>query len=142
MTGTSSVIVDAGLILAAADADDRAHANAVAVLEAHKTEHLTLPITVAAEAAWMIGRRLGRNVEAAFLASLASGEFTRVDLTDEDWQRVAQLTAGNGSPGLGVIDASVVAVAERLGVAALATFNRRDFQNVRPRHREAFQIVP
>jgi predicted nucleic acid-binding protein len=142
MTVTGPVIVDAGLLFAAADADDRSHAEAVAVLEALETEHLTLPVTVVAEAAWMIGRRLGRNVEAAFLESVAMGEFSRVDLSDDDWSRVAQLTAGNGGSNLGVIDASVVAVAERLGVTSLATFNRRDFGTVRPRHCESFQLVP
>lgn len=44
--------------------------------------------------------------------------------------------------GLGFVDASVVAVCERLDVARVATLNRRDFAVVRPAHCEAFELVP
>lgn len=43
---------------------------------------------------------------------------------------------------LGFVDASVVAVAERLGVDTVATINHRDFRVVRPRHLDAFTLVP
>jgi predicted nucleic acid-binding protein len=43
---------------------------------------------------------------------------------------------------MGGTDASLIAVAERLGVTTIATMNRRDFDNVRPRHLSAFTIVP
>jgi len=43
---------------------------------------------------------------------------------------------------LGLVDASVVAVAERLGVTSIATLNARDFHVVRPRHAEAFTLLP
>ncbi len=44
--------------------------------------------------------------------------------------------------GLGLVDASVVTVAENLGVTVLATLNHRDFTVVRPRHAEAFELLP
>lgn len=44
--------------------------------------------------------------------------------------------------GLGGTDASIVAVAERLGIMTVATVNRRDFDNVRPAHIAALNIVP
>jgi predicted nucleic acid-binding protein len=43
---------------------------------------------------------------------------------------------------LGAVDASVVATAERLGERALMTLDRRHFSVVRPRHTEAFEILP
>jgi hypothetical protein len=43
---------------------------------------------------------------------------------------------------LDLIDASLVAVAERLRLTTLATLNRRDFTVVRPRHAEAFELLP
>lgn len=36
--------------------------------------------------------------------------------------------------GLGLVDASVVAIAERLGAIIIATLNHRDFRVVRPRN--------
>jgi predicted nucleic acid-binding protein len=43
---------------------------------------------------------------------------------------------------LGLVDASVVAVAERLKLHAIATTDRRDFSVVRPAHVERFTLVP
>jgi uncharacterized protein len=42
----------------------------------------------------------------------------------------------------GAVDASVVAIAERLGVHDIATLDRRHFGVVRPRHVAHFAIVP
>jgi hypothetical protein len=44
-------------------------------------------------------------------------------------------------PG-GTADASVIAVAERLGVIEIATIDRRHFTVVRPRHVETFTLLP
>jgi predicted nucleic acid-binding protein len=44
--------------------------------------------------------------------------------------------------GLGLVDASVITVAEKLNVTTLATLNRRDFSVVRPRHADAFELLP
>ncbi|MHB2022060.1 MAG: hypothetical protein ACYCO3_01820 [Mycobacteriales bacterium] len=40
------------------------------------------------------------------------------------------------------MEASIVAVAERLNLTELATLNRRDFTVVRPRHVDAFTLLP
>jgi uncharacterized protein len=52
-----------------------------------------------------------------FLRSLAEGDFTPVDLTSADYARMADLVKMYESLPLGATDASVVAVAERLGLA-------------------------
>ncbi|MGH9917869.1 MAG: type II toxin-antitoxin system VapC family toxin, partial [Nitrososphaerales archaeon] len=44
--------------------------------------------------------------------------------------------------GLGTVDATVVAIAERLAVAQIATLDRRHFTVVRPAHVAAFELLP
>ncbi|HEV8063369.1 MAG TPA: hypothetical protein VGP46_01000 [Acidimicrobiales bacterium] len=44
--------------------------------------------------------------------------------------------------GLGLVDASVITVSEKLSVTTLATLNRRDFVVVRPRRVDPFELVP
>ena len=44
--------------------------------------------------------------------------------------------------GLGLVDSSIVTVAENLGVTTIATLNHRDFRVVRPAHTVAFELVP
>lgn len=43
---------------------------------------------------------------------------------------------------LGTVDASVVAVAERLGITTIATLIHRGFAVVRPAHTTAFELLP
>jgi predicted nucleic acid-binding protein len=43
---------------------------------------------------------------------------------------------------LGSVDASVVTAAERLKISEIATFDRRDFGTVRPRHVKTFTLLP
>jgi predicted nucleic acid-binding protein len=53
-----------------------------------------------------------------------------------------ELVARYADLRLGILDASVVAVAERSGVTTVATANRRDFVVVRPRHVASFELLP
>jgi uncharacterized protein len=43
---------------------------------------------------------------------------------------------------LGTTDATVVAIAERLGATEVATLDRRHFTVVRPAHANAFTLLP
>jgi uncharacterized protein len=43
---------------------------------------------------------------------------------------------------LGTVDASVIAVAERLRLTEVATLDRRRFTVVRPRHTTALNLLP
>ena len=80
---------------------------------------LRVPVPVIVETAMLVRSRLGADAEAAFLGA-AARELDRVDLTDDDWTRVA----------------------ERLKVTTIATLNHRDFTVVRPAHCDAFELVP
>jgi predicted nucleic acid-binding protein len=101
-----------------------------------------IPAPAVAETAWMIESRLGPAAEARFLRLLTTGELDVIDLTLDDYDRCVQLIETYADMGLGLVDASVVTVAERLRIGTIATLNRRDFTVVRPRHVEAFELVP
>lgn len=90
----------------------------------------------------MIDRQLGPAAEANFYRSIAAGDLRVEDLTVADWERIAELVERYADLGLGGVDASVVTVAERLDVHEIATLDRRDFSVVRPRHVEAFGLLP
>jgi predicted nucleic acid-binding protein len=90
----------------------------------------------------MIESRLGPGAEAAFITSIAAGELIVIDLTASDWARCAELIDTYHDLGLGVVDASVIAAAERLTLTTIATLNHRDFAVVRPAHVPAFDLIP
>ena len=135
------IVVDTGVLYGAVDRDDPRQADCAAVLEAHAGE-LAAPVPVIVETAWLIESRVGPDAEAAFLRSVNAGEIERVDLTVDDWVRVVELIERYADLHLGTVDASVVAVAERLGIATIATLNERDFRVVRPQHVDAFTLLP
>jgi predicted nucleic acid-binding protein len=74
--------------------------------------------------------------------SLAAGELDLVPTVPSDLARMAELVTVYADLPLGAVDASVVAIAERLGIREIATLDRRHFSVVRPRHAEVFSIVP
>jgi predicted nucleic acid-binding protein len=77
-----------------------------------------------------------------FLGDLAAGSFILEPVDAADMLRIAELVAQYRDLPLGTVDASIVAAAERLGVATVATIDRRHFGVVRPRHTPAFELVP
>ena len=76
-----------------------------------------------------------------FLGDLAGGAFTVEPVAVADWLRIAELVARYRDLPLGTVDASVVTLAERLGITEIATIDRRHFTVVRPDHVAAFTIV-
>ena len=101
-----------------------------------------MPDLVVAEVAYLIGTRLGSRAEVLFLGSLAAGELIVEHVGAGDWLRIADLVATYRDLPLGTVDASIVALAERLDLATLITLDARHFRVVRPAHVDAFNLVP
>ncbi len=132
-------IVDTGPLYAAVDLDDRDHRASVAAMESPGMR-LIIPSLVVAETTYLIGRRLGAQVEAAFLRSLAGLEIEAP--TPDEWPRIAELVERYGDLPLGGTDASVVVLAERFGTDLVITLDHRHFGVVRPRHCTALRLLP
>jgi hypothetical protein len=101
---------------------------------------LLVPITVVPEVTYLLGARMGAAAERRFVESLATGELAVENVTMADLRRCASLL--EHYPRIGFVDASVVAVAERLRLRAIATTDHRDFSTIRPAHIAAFELVP
>ena len=78
----------------------------------------------------------------ALLKSIDDGSVEVADLSSADYRRARELIEQYSDLRLGFVDASVVAVAERLEQDTIATLDHRHFSVVRPRHVEAFTLVP
>jgi predicted nucleic acid-binding protein len=132
-------IVDAGPLYATADADDDDHEACRQVLSRGDLR-LVVPALVVAEATYFVGRRLGVAAEAAFLTGLGSLDIEGP--AREDFPRIAALVEQYANFPLGGTDASVVALAERLGAHIVITLDRRHFGAIKPRHVNAFELLP
>jgi uncharacterized protein len=97
---------------------------------------------VISEVVYLLATRIGWQPEVRFLGDLASGAFTLEPVHPADLVRMAELVARYHDLPLGSVDASVIAAAERRGIAAVATLDRRHFSIVRPKHTDTFQMLP
>jgi predicted nucleic acid-binding protein len=77
-----------------------------------------------------------------FLKSFGGNGFHVAELEDEDLPRMAELVERYVDLPLGLVDAAVIAIAERLGLKEVATVDQRHFRVVRSRHVEAFTLLP
>jgi predicted nucleic acid-binding protein len=139
--GGRSVLVDSGPLYAYVDAAEPEHARCVELLETHPGP-LIAPSLCITEVTYLLRTRLGAEAEVRFLGDLAVGTITLEPVHPADLLRIAELVSLYRSLPLGTVDASIVAAAERLGITAIATLDRRDFSVVRPEHVDAFELLP
>jgi predicted nucleic acid-binding protein len=136
-----AVLVDTNAIYALADAGEPDHA-AVRDYVASTDEVLLVPVTVLPEVDYLTGQRLGSQAELATLRAISQGELALQLFTDEDLDRSVQLIEQYAGSDIGLVDASIVAIAERLRITRILTLDRRHFGTIRPRHCAAFELVP
>lgn len=136
---TPATIVDTGPLVALLDRNDAHHSRCVDLF-ASLTATPPVPTTVIVEVCWLLEAQPG--VEAQFLEAVAGGAFTLIPITTADLTRMAELVREYADFPLGAVDASVIAVAERLDLHEVITLDRRHFSVVRPRHIPAFTLLP
>lgn len=135
------LIVDTGPLVAAADRTDRQHHACLELLETASGPLVTTAMVVA-EAVYLVTRELGPHAEPAFYDAIINGTLTVEPLGPADWQRIRELVDRYMDLPLGGTDASLIAVAERLGATRIATLDRAHFSIVRPVHCDAFELSP
>ncbi|MGH3821475.1 MAG: type II toxin-antitoxin system VapC family toxin [Pseudonocardiaceae bacterium] len=135
------LVVDTGPLVAAFNKKDRAHEVCTELLTTTSAQ-LVVPAPVLTEVCYLIETRNGTRAEAAFLTELARGTMTLEPTTRSDLARMAELVTQYDDLPRGGVDASVIAIAERLNAADIATLDRRHFFVVRPRHMQAFTLHP
>jgi predicted nucleic acid-binding protein len=136
-----ALILDTGPLLAALDAADPDHERcATLIVEAR--EDLVIPALVLAELDYWCHARLGAEVWIAFLDDVLAGAYRVEPPSSADLRRCRDLQATYLDLRLGVTDASVLALVERLGEPKVATLDRRHFGVVRPHHVKALELLP
>lgn len=135
-----SLIVDTSAVLALLDANDLAHRACVAV--ASEDHQLIVPSLALVEIDYWCRKNDAGQAFAAFVSDIRSGAYELEGLSTGDLQRALELGEQYRDLDLGLVDASVVALAERLHITHVLTLDRRDFSVVRPRHCAALTLLP
>ena len=135
-----ALVLDTGPLLAYLDGHDRDHERC-APLFARRGDFV-LPTLVLGELDHHL-HRMGRPEAMAIVAEdVRRGAYGLASLTQADFLRAAALERQYADLGLGLVDASVIALCERLGETKVATLDHPHFSVVRPLHCERLELLP
>jgi hypothetical protein len=136
-----AILLDASIVLAAADRADLNHAAAVAWF-GRANEPLLLGALTLAELDVLLQRELGAPATIALVRSIAGGGVRLVAPTEADLRRAIELLESAAEHHPRLADALLVAAAERLDVHRIATFDRRPIAVLGPRRPRPFDLEP
>jgi uncharacterized protein len=136
-----AIIVDTGALYALADNDDQYH-ELVETYISGIDEPLVVPSPVVPEVCYLLLEYLGTEAEMRFLRSLANQELLVEHFTVKDLGRSIEILEQYRAARFGMVDATVMAIAERLRIQVVLTTDHRDFGIYRPRHCHVFRLVP
>ncbi len=135
-----TLILDTGPIVAALNARDPDHEPCAALLA--ETDDLLIPGLVLVEVDYWLVKLGGTQVWTDFVADITRGAYRVEHPTASDIARAAELESTYHDLDLGLVDASIVALSERLDQTSVATLDRRHFSVVRPRHCSHLTLLP
>lgn len=82
------------------------------------------------------------DAEINLVEAVAAGELIQVATEGADLSRMTELMRQYRGFPLGIADASVIALAERLKATSVATLDHRHFHAVKPVHVPALTLLP
>jgi uncharacterized protein len=123
-----TVVLDTSIVVALAVADEPDHQAVRDWIMAEREELVTTPL-VLAEIDHVVERRAGRAVAERVLADFRDGAY-RVHWWRDAIADSLDVLRAEGRAGIGVVDASLVALAGQLGTNRLATLDQRHFRLV------------
>ena len=132
-----TILIDTGLLVAFYDAADRHHGAAIAFFSTC-TSQLITTVGCVTETMWLLASDW--RVQNEFLDHLAHGVYVCEPLLPEDFSRMAELNKQYFSLPGDFPDLALVAISERLNIAAIATLDK-DFDIYRRYRKHPFERV-
>jgi predicted nucleic acid-binding protein len=132
-------VADTGPLVAVVRKREKSHRKCVAALKAFRPPLLTC-WPVLTEAAWLLRGEPGGIKALGGLVE--SGSVKLVELDESALQWIITFLERYASAGAQMADAAVMYIAEREGIDAVFTLDRRDFSVYRTTDGRALEIVP
>lgn len=135
------ILIDTGIIIALADKGDSWHQRSLRFIKTFPGR-LIAPSTIIPEVCYMLNTYLGPSAEIAFIQSLVQRQLAIETVTLEDLGRSLEVLQAYADLNIGLVDATVVALAERLGISRLLTTDRRHFSAVKLKQGTHLELLP
>ncbi len=136
-----TLIIDSSFLVALYDAGEVRHQRAYHFAE-QNSETMLVPDIVLPEVSYMLRRNLGYRNSLNFF-DFFEGRFVRLlPVLVDDLARVYEISQQYTDARLDLVDCCIMAIAERLNVTRIATFDRRDFSMFQPQHCDFLELLP
>ena len=132
-----SILADTSGLIALLDRDSTMH-------EAVRPyfDQLLVPTTVLTEFDYLATRRIGPQVVRDFYRGVSRGEVAYLPVEAGDLKRAFEVLDQYHDARIGLVDASIVALAERYRLKRVLTLDRRHFAKFRPKGLEYLELLP
>jgi len=135
------IVADTSGLLAALDGDEIHHDRCRSVVEqAH--DPLAVSPFVLCELDYLVQRKMGVAAEVTLLTDVARGAYRLAGFTASDVGTAVELVERYSDLSLGLADASVMVLADRVGSHDLLTLDERHFRAVRALDGRPFRLLP
>jgi predicted nucleic acid-binding protein len=135
------ILLDSGGLLALLDRGEPEHRRAHAAVKRARGP-LILTDFVFTEVDYLVGKRLGRKAELAFVDQVIGGAFLREPVEPTDLRRAREILLRYAEHDLGVTDATLMALCDRLGTHEVLTLDHRHFAPYRSPRGEGLRLLP
>ncbi len=135
------IVLDTSGLLAWIDASQRSHSTVVASMKQFAAPYLLSPF-VLAELDYLLATRVGGIAEHALLQEVENGAYELVAFTAEDVGRARRVMKQFQDFSIGLVDASIVVIAEEYRTHAILTLDERHFRTLTGVDRRPFPLLP
>lgn len=135
------VLADTSFIYAVMDQSSKQHQQALNYYSNYQGSILR-PALALVELVYLINRLGGASLVIKTLRSLRASQIEFIDPTLHDYDRSLDILEQYIDSRIDFVDACIMALAERLQITQIATYDRRDFGLYRPAHCEHFDLLP
>ena len=133
------ILADTSGLLSLYNRREPTHTSVADVVAQEQGPFVVSPYVIA-ELDYLVSTRLGADAEQRVLAELASPAYVLALVDRDDLRACTELISRYA--GIGVPDASLLVLADRLGIDRVLTLDRRHFEAARTPSGRALAIVP
>lgn len=134
-----TALADTSGIIALLDRSDRHHQSVVQIFKQYS---LIVPSTTLPEIDYLASKYLGERAVRAFFKDLIDGYYTYQTVEVQDIQFALQIMNQYQGVPLGIVDSSIIAIAERYQISRILTLDRRHFSLIQSKRIPYLELLP
>jgi predicted nucleic acid-binding protein len=141
----TQILVDSSFVVALNSQKDKYYEKATVfaeIIAAMGSTTFFMPEVVLTEVTYLIHREGGQLALLEYVERLRDSNPNLISLEETDFQRVFDILRLYRDADLDFVDCCLMAIAERLNITQICTFDRRDFMIFKPSHCEYFTLLP